>query len=77
MAIKLCVSYYIHLAVLEEAAAMDGTCPLELLADCSGIAWGGSAYQMVADLSHFKVGCAPEYRPASSPVGGGRKSQLT
>ena len=37
------------------SAAADGTCPLELLADCSGIAWGGSGYQMVADLSHFKV----------------------
>ena len=54
-AIKLCVCYHIHLAVLDEAAAMDGSCPLELLADCSGIAWGGSAYQMLSDLSHFKV----------------------
>ena len=52
---KLCTQYFICLAVLDEAGAADGTCPLELLADCSGIAWGGSAYQMVADLSHFKV----------------------
>ena len=54
-AIKKCVEYYITIAVLDEVAAMDGACPLELLADCSGIAWGGTAYQMVRDLSHFKV----------------------
>ncbi len=54
-AIKKCVEYYITIAVLDEVAAMDGTWPLELLADCSGIAWGGTAYQMVRDLSHFKV----------------------
>ena len=54
-AIKKCVEYYITIAVLDEVAAIDGTCPLELLADCSGIAWGGTAYQMVRDLSHFKV----------------------
>ena len=44
-AIKLCCQHYIYLAVLDEAAAADGTCPLELLVDGSGIAWGGSAYQ--------------------------------
>ena len=54
-AIKLVCQHYVYLAVLDEAAATDGTCPLELLADSSGIAWGGSAYQMVSDLSHFKV----------------------
>ena len=54
-AIKMCVCYYNHIAVLDEASAMDGTCPLELLADSCGIAWGGSAYQMLSDLSHFKV----------------------
>ncbi len=41
--------------MLDEAAAAVGSCPLELLADCSGMAWGGSAYKMVTDLSHFKV----------------------
>ncbi len=50
-AIKLCVIYHIHLTVIDEAAAADGTCPLELLADCSGTAWGGAAYQMTKDLT--------------------------
>ena len=54
-AIKLVCQHYVYLSVLNEAAATDGSCPLELLADSSGIAWGGSAYQMVRDLSHFKV----------------------
>ena len=53
-AIRLCVCYHSHLAVLDEAAAMDGTCPLELLADCPGIAWGGSAHQMLSDRSSSK-----------------------
>ena len=42
-AIKMCVCYYIHIAVLDKASAMDGTCPLELLADSCGIAWGRNA----------------------------------
>ena len=54
-AIKMCACYYINLAVMDEAAAMNGTLPLELLADCSGIAWGGSVYQMLNDLTRFKV----------------------
>ena len=40
---------------MDEARAIDGTCPLENLADCSGIAWGGTSYQMVEDLSYLKV----------------------
>ena len=52
-AIKRCAEYYIQIAVLDEAAAMDGTRPLENLADCSGIAWGGSSYQMNDDLTTF------------------------
>ena len=54
-AIKLVCQHYVYLAVLDEAATADGICPFELLADSSGIAWGGSAYQMVSDLTHFKV----------------------
>ena len=54
-AIKRCAEYFIQIAVLDEAAAMDGTRPLENLADCSGIAWGGSSYQMNEDLTTFKV----------------------
>ena len=54
-AFKVCCQHYIHLAVLDEAAAASGACPLELLADRSGIVWGGTAYQMTADLTHFKV----------------------
>ncbi len=34
---------------------MRGTSPLEVLADSSGIAWGGSAFQMTSDLTHFKI----------------------
>jgi hypothetical protein len=45
----------IELAVLDTAAAIDGSCPLEQIADCSGIALGGSGLQMSRDLTKFKV----------------------
>ena len=54
-AINASCQHYIHLAVFDEISAIDGSCPLELIADASGIAWGGAAYQMVRDLSKFKV----------------------
>ena len=54
-AIKILAAHYINLEVLDEAAAADGSRPLEQIADCSGIAWGGSGLQMRADLSSFKV----------------------
>ena len=46
---------WIHLEILDEAAAVDGSRPLEQVADCSGIGWGGTGLQMRADLSSFKT----------------------
>ena len=46
---------HILLVVFDEAAAMDGTRPLEQIADCSGIAWGGSCVQVTEDMGRFKV----------------------
>ena len=54
-AIKIIAKYRIHLEVLDEAAAVDGSRPLEQVADCSGIAWGGTIVQMRADLSGLKI----------------------
>ena len=47
--------YHIDSAVRDEAAAIDGSRPLEQVADSSGIAWGSACMQMAADLSHFKI----------------------
>ena len=52
-AIKLMAQHHIELAVLDEAAAIDGSRPLEQIADSSGIAWGGTCLQMSEDLSRF------------------------
>ena len=41
--------------MFDEAAAADGSCPLEQVADCSGIALGGTGLQMSRDVSRFKV----------------------
>ena len=54
-AIKIMATQMIRLAVLDEAAAIDGTRPLEQIADSSGIAWGGTCLQMTRDLSGFNV----------------------
>ena len=54
-AIKKMACNAIHLSVLDTAAAIDGSCPLEQIADCSGIALGGTALQMTRDLTQFKV----------------------
>ena len=54
-AIKLMAKHHIELAVLDEAAAIKGSRPLEQIADSSGIAWGGTCLQMTEDLSRFKV----------------------
>ena len=55
MALKLLAIHHINLEVLDEAAAVDGSRPLEQIADSSGIGWGGSGIQMRPDLSGFKV----------------------
>ena len=42
-AIKKMSVQLIKLAVMDEAAAMDGSRPLEQIADSSGIGWGGTS----------------------------------
>ena len=50
-AIKAMAKHHIEQAVMDEAAAVDGSRPLEQIADSSGFAWGGSCVQTTADLS--------------------------
>ena len=52
---KQMMQRHICLASFDEAAAADGSCPLEQIADASGIAVGGSVLQMTRDLSRVKV----------------------
>ena len=54
-AIKQMMRRHICLASFDEAAAADGSCPLNQIADASGIAVGGSVLQMTRDLSRVKV----------------------
>ena len=54
-AIKKMMCECIALAVFDEASAADGSCPLEQVADASGIAVGGTVLQMSRDLSRMKV----------------------
>ena len=54
-AIKEMMARHIMLNVFDEAAAVSGRCPLEQIADASGIAVGGTVVQMSRDLSRFKV----------------------
>ena len=54
-AIKQMMQRHICLASFDEAAAADGSCPLEQIADASGIAVGESVLQMTRDLSRVKV----------------------
>ena len=48
-AIKKMMCECIALAVFDEASAADGSCPLEQVADASGIAVGGTVLQMSRD----------------------------
>ena len=54
-AIKLMCKRAIQLSTLDEASAIDGSRPLEQIADACGIAWGATHVQMTADLTGFKV----------------------
>ena len=45
----------IERAVFDEAGAIDGTRPLEQVADACGYAWGSTNLQMTEDMSSFKV----------------------
>ena len=53
--IEILCRHAIQLSTLDEASAMDGSRPLEQIADACGIAWGSTNVQMTADLSGFKV----------------------
>ena len=54
-AIKKMMCDHITLAAFDEAAAADGSCPLEQVATASGIAVGGSVVQMSRDMAKLKV----------------------
>ena len=54
-AIKLMCKHAIQLSCLDEASAIDGSRPLEQVADACGIAWGSTCLQMTPDLTGFKV----------------------
>ena len=54
-AIKKMICERIALAVFDEASAADGSCPLEQIADASGIAVGGTVLQMSRDMSSMQV----------------------
>ena len=53
--IKLLCVHAIQISTIDEASAIDGSRPLEQVADACGIAWGSTNVQMTADLSGFKV----------------------
>ena len=52
---KLLCQHAIHLSSMDEASAIDGSRPLEQIADACGIAWGSTNVQMTPDLTGFKV----------------------
>ena len=54
-AIKLMAKHSIETSVMDEAGAIDGSRPLEQMADACGYAWGSTNVQMTEDLSQFKV----------------------
>ena len=54
-ALKLMAKHHINLAVMDEEAAINGSRPLEQIADCSGYAWGGAIVQMTGDLTGVKM----------------------
>ena len=49
--IKLLCRHAIQLSVMDEAAAIDGSRPLEQVADACGIAWGSTCLQMICRAS--------------------------
>jgi len=54
-AIKKMACNTIELSVFDPVSALEGSCPLEQVADSSGIALGGTVLQMTRDLTKFKV----------------------
>ena len=53
--IKLMCKRSIETAVLDVAAAIDGSRPLETVADSCGYGWGSTSLQMSSDLTRFRV----------------------
>ncbi|CAJ1448521.1 unnamed protein product [Effrenium voratum] len=54
-AIKRMMTEQIELSIFDEATAITGECPLEQIADASGIAVGGTVLQMSRDRTKMKV----------------------
>ena len=54
-AIKAMAKHHIENAVMDEAAAIDGSRPLEMVADSCGYGWGATCLQMTQDLLRFNV----------------------
>ena len=54
-AIKIMAAHCIETAVMDEAAAIDGSRPLEQIPDARGYAWVSTDVQMTHDLTRFKV----------------------
>ena len=54
-AIKRMLAKSISLAMIDEASAISGACPLEQVADASGFAVGGTVVQMTRDHTRLKV----------------------
>ena len=54
-AIKLMAAHCIESAVMDEADAIDGSRPLEQVADASGYAGGSKNVEMTAHVTRFKV----------------------
>ena len=60
---------HVMLAVVDEAAALDGSRPLETIADWSGVGWGAVTVQMAEDLSRFHVLCTASGGAEPGPAG--------
>lgn len=55
VAIKIMCIHNIQISVMDEAAAIDGSRPLEQVADACGYAWGSTNLQMSEDMTRFRV----------------------
>ena len=53
--IKQMCKHHIENAVLDEVGTIDGSRPLEMVADSCGYGWGATCLQMTRDLTQFKV----------------------
>ena len=53
--IKLLCKHAIQLSTMDESSAIDGSRPLEQVADACGFAWGSTCLQMTAYLTRFQV----------------------